>query len=343
MKKFFLLLFFGSALLSQAKIQNQARDPYVGAIVVDAATGQVLFADHADDQTYPASVLKLMDLLIILEKIEAGQLHYSDPVKVTAESCGVGGTQVWLKEHEIFSIEEMLYALMIQSANDAAAALAIQIGGSQEGFITLMNEKAQSLGMTNTHFTSVHGLPPRGGAREPDVTTARDLSTLCLELVKHPDTFKFTAVKQRDFRPDGPRIDMINHNHLIGQVEGCDGFKTGFIQASGYSIAATAKRKDRRVICIVLGSLPPLKRRDTKAAELLAKGFLILPEKTQPPVVKNSLPAPVPMPVEETVQVRKGTWASMLGGILIGLGLAGAAWGAVRWRSRAQGDFIRRS
>lgn len=323
---------------------NQARDPYVGAIVVDADSGQVLFSDRADEQTYPASVLKLMDLLIILEKIEQGYLHYSDPVRVTAEACGIGGTQVWLKEHEVFSMEEMLYALMIQSANDVAAALAIHIGGTQEGFIALMNEKAKSLGMTSTHFTSVHGLPPRGGTREPDVTSARDLATLSRELARHPDAFKFTSVKQRDFRPEGPRIDMINHNPLLGQVEGCDGFKTGFIQASGYSIVATAKRKNRRVICVVLGSLPPAKRRNEKAAELIAKGFLIMPEKTAPPAVTNTLPAPLPMPAEEAMEVvANASWRSMTGGVFIGLGLAGIAWGVVRWRSRAQGDFIRRS
>src|SRR6266704_1103605 len=166
---------------------TMARSPYLGAIVMDAASGRVLFEDQADAKGYPASVLKLMDLLIILEKIEQRQLLLTDPVPVSAKAAKTGGSQVWLAEKESFTVDEMLYALMVQSANDAAVALAEKVGGSTEGVVELMNRKARELGMTSTVFHSVHGLPP-GAGQEHDVTTARDLAVLCRELLKHPDT-----------------------------------------------------------------------------------------------------------------------------------------------------------
>jgi serine-type D-Ala-D-Ala carboxypeptidase (penicillin-binding protein 5/6) len=254
-----------------------SRDPWLGAIVVDASTGKVLYEDQADAKGYPASVLKLMDLLIILEKIEQQQLPLQDQVPVSAKASKTGGSQVWLAEKESFTVDEMLYALMVQSANDAAVALAEKVAGSTDGFIELMNRRAKALGMSSTVFHSVHGLPPAAG-QEHDVTTARDLSRLCRELLKHPDTLRYTSTREHPFRPNvpGKTVQMRTHNHLLGHVEGCDGLKTGYITQSGYSIAVTAARHGQRVIVVVLDSIS-LKVRDAKAAELLAKGFAALP------------------------------------------------------------------
>src|ERR1017187_1897637 len=253
-----------------------SRDPWLGAIVLDAATGKVLYEDHADAKGYPASVLKLMDLLIILEKIEQKQISLQDQVPVSAKASHTGGSRVWLKEKESFTVDEMLYALMIQSANDAAVALAEKVAGSTDAFLELMNRRAKELGMNNTVLHSVHGLPPSKG-QEHDVTTARDLSILCREVLKHPDTVRYTSVRARPFRPDvaGHTVNMTAHNHLLGHVEGCDGLKTGYITASGFSIAVTAARHGQRVIVIVFDSTT-LKVRDAKAAELVAKGFAAL-------------------------------------------------------------------
>jgi serine-type D-Ala-D-Ala carboxypeptidase (penicillin-binding protein 5/6) len=250
-----------------------SRDPWLGAIVVDAANGKVLFEDHADVKGYPASVLKLMDMLIILEKIEHHQLSLQDQVPVSAKAARTGGSQVWLAEKESFTVDEMLYALMVQSANDAAVALAEKVAGSTDAFVELMNQRARELGMNNTVFHSVHGLPP-GRGQQHDITTARDLSILCHELLKHPEVLRYTSTRERPFRPNvpGKTVIMRTHNHLLGHVEGCDGFKTGYITAAGYSIAATAERHGHRVIAIVLDSTTR-KMRDAKAAELLAKGF----------------------------------------------------------------------
>lgn len=251
-----------------------ARNPYVGAIVVDAATGRVLFEDRADTKGYPASVQKLMDLLIILDKLKQGQLSLQDPVPVSAKAAKTGGSQVWLAEKETFTLEEMLYALMVQSANDAAVALAEKVAGSTDAFVDLMNQKAKELGMANTIFHSVHGLPPARG-QEHDVTTARDFATLCRELLRrHPETLQYTSTRERVFRPNQGKktVVMRTHNHLMGHVEGCDGLKTGYFAQAGFSIAVTASRHGQRVIVMVLDS-PDLKTRDSHAAELVAKGF----------------------------------------------------------------------
>ena len=254
-----------------------ARSPYLGAIIVDAADGKVLFEDQANAKGYPASVLKLMDLLVILEKIEQGKLSLQDQVPVSAKASHTGGSRVWLKEKESFTVDEMLYALMVQSANDSAVALAEKVAGSTDAFVELMNQRAQALGMASTVFHSVHGLPP-GKGQQHDVTTARDLSLLCRELLGRPDTLRYTSTRERQFRPGAAKgmVDMRAHNHLLGQVQGCDGLKTGYIAQAGYSIAVTAARNGHRIIVVVLDSTD-LKTRDAKAAELVEKGFAALP------------------------------------------------------------------
>ncbi len=270
-----------------------ARNPYIGAIVMDAVTGQVLIDDQSGAKAYPASVLKLMDLLIILEKIEAGQLSYTNMVGVSAKAAKTGGSQVWLAENETFTLDDMLYALMIQSANDSAVALAEKVAGSTEGMVALMNQKAQSLGMTSTLFQSVHGLPPSAGQQQ-DVTTPRDFAILCRELLKHRDALRYTSTRERPFRTNVPdkTVIMQTHNHLLGQVDGCDGLKTGFTATAGYSIAATAARNGQRVICVVMGS-QDRKTRDAKATELINKGFTLLASQPRPAAV--AAPAAAPM------------------------------------------------
>jgi D-alanyl-D-alanine carboxypeptidase (penicillin-binding protein 5/6) len=268
-----------------------ARNPYRGAIVEDAATGKVLFEDQADVRGYPASMQKLMDLLIILQKIEHGQLSLQDQVPVSAKAAKTGGSQVWLAQKEVFSLDEMLYALMVQSANDAAVAVAEKVAGSTDAFVELMNQKAKELGMNNTAFHSVHGLPPNPG-QEHDVTTARDFAVLCREVVKHPDALRYTSTREKPFRANVPdkKVIMRTHNHLLGHVEGCDGLKTGYFAQAGFSIAVTAARQGQRVVVVVLDS-PDLKTRDHHASELVAKGFAAL---------ASAHPAVNPTPAHET-------------------------------------------
>jgi D-alanyl-D-alanine carboxypeptidase (penicillin-binding protein 5/6) len=256
----------------RATIPGITADPYASAIVMDAATGEPLFIKDATKTVYPASVLKLMDLYVIMDLVQQGKLRLTDVVTASVEAYKMGGSQVYLDVGEQFTVDELLYALMIQSANDAAVALAEHIAGSKEGFVRLMNEKARALGMKNTAFHSVHGLPPAAG-QQPDVTTARDMAILCRALLKFPDALKYTSARERGFRNDS--FKMQTHNNLLTRVRGCDGFKTGYYKLAGYSIAATAERDGRRVIAVVMGS-ETKQARDNAAAKLIEEGFLNL-------------------------------------------------------------------
>ena len=268
----------------RAEIAEKVKSPYLGAIVVDAASGKVLFEDNADEQGYPASVQKLMTLVVILDKVQQGAVKLDDSVQVTAEAAKTGGSQVYLDPKEKFPVEDLIYALMVQSANDAAVALATHVAGSKDAFVELMNAKAKEIGMKNTTFHSVHGLPPSADQR-PDITTARDLSLLARDIVlKHPEALKYTGTQKRGFR--GDKFMMENHDHLLTSYAGCDGLKTGYYKKAGYSIAATASRNNSRVIAIVLGAAAggsdpkhPNAARDAKATELLNKGFAALSAK----------------------------------------------------------------
>jgi D-alanyl-D-alanine carboxypeptidase (penicillin-binding protein 5/6) len=257
-----------------------SRDPYLGAIVVDATTGKVIFEDNADGVGYPASVVKLVNMLIILERVQQGTIRLTDTVTVTAESVNVGGSQCYLRPKETFTVDDLLYALMIKSANDAATALAIHVAGSKAAFIELMNRKAKELGMTSTHFNSVNGLPPRRGIT-PDEATARDLALLARAILKYPDALRYTSTKFYAFRKG--EFEMNNHNHLLGVVEGCDGLKTGYFSKAGFSIVATAQQNNVRLIAVVLGSRYR-HTRDRQAKSLLAENFRSLPPYALAPV-----------------------------------------------------------
>lgn len=270
-------------------LKKVSKTPYLGAIVIDAATGNVIEEDHADAKGYPASMIKLMNLLVILDAVRAQHISLDETVTVSARVSRMGGSQVYLKEKEVFPVEELIYAMMIQSANDAALALAVHYTGSMEVFVDLMNKKAQKIGMSNTVFYSVHGLPP-SGKNSPDITTARDMAKLSRELLKYPEAVKYTSTKVREFRPDAPEpFIMRTHNHLLKDFEGCDGLKTGYFNAAGFSICATAQKKDARAIVVILGS-PSSKERDKHARLLLSKGLMdILINQPAPEVVEKEL------------------------------------------------------
>jgi len=287
---------------------------------MDEATGKVIFEDNADKQGYPASMVKLMDLLIVLEKVKKGAITLEDKVTISAEVALIGGSQVYLKQGEVFSINELIFAMVIQSGNDAATALANHIAGSKAAFVQMMNAKAQELGMKSTRFASVHGLPPSRG-EDPDITTARDMALLCLELVrKYPEALQYTSTRERTFRTN-PLFIMRTHNHLLTNVEGCDGLKTGYFRLAGFSISATASRNGRRVVGVVMGSKQS-KVRDAKATELLTAAFMNLPPlppPPPPPVITNTVDK-----TKEKADVKKssGKTSKTRKAIYIGLAIA---------------------
>jgi D-alanyl-D-alanine carboxypeptidase (penicillin-binding protein 5/6) len=270
--KFLFILFpvIGTAFCARA-IEIRSRDPYYSAVVIDADSGAILKEDHAAAQAYPASMVKMMNLFIVLDDVRAGKLHLDQPVKISHEVAQIGGRQVWLKEGEVFPLEELIYAMMIHSANDAATALAICASGSKEAHAARMTAKAQELGLHNTVFHNVHGLPPAPG-QEADVSSALDMARLAKALLEqHPKTLRYSSIVSRDFRKENP-VKMINSNKLLGHVKGCDGLKTGYFYAGGFSITATARRDGRRVIAVIMGCKDP-NVRNAEASEWIETGF----------------------------------------------------------------------
>jgi D-alanyl-D-alanine carboxypeptidase (penicillin-binding protein 5/6) len=269
---------------------------YKGAILLDAATGNVLFEDRADTVTPPASMTKLMTFAVLHDLLLGGQLTLQTPVTVTARDSRMGGTQVWLKEGEVFPVEDLIYAMMVQSANDASHALARTAGGSIEAFVGMMNAKARELGMTKTTFRTPHGLPASNRrVAEGDLTTPRDFSLLCQHLVRHTEVLKYTNVKLRDFGPPvrAEAVKMDNHNNLLGKIAGVDGLKTGFTNGAGFCLSATAQRGGRRVIVVMMGS-PDSNTRDLKVGELIERGFAQLPPGRAPVTNKSDSPLTAP-------------------------------------------------
>jgi len=259
----------GDQKASQTQASSAKEEPYKSYIVMEAITGKVIEGDNIHLKRPPASVVKLMVALVVMEKVAKGEVKLIDQVAVTREASKIGGSQVYLKEGETFSLEELMKATLIASGNDAAYALAEHTAGSKDEFVKLMNEKAKALNMTDSEFHSVHGLPPSKG-QEPDLSSSSDLAILGRELLKYPKLIEWTSIKSEPFR-DGKFI-MNNHNKLLTRMGGVDGLKTGFYRESGFNIVATAQKNGLRFIVVVLGS-PKAKTRDDIAVEKFKKAF----------------------------------------------------------------------
>jgi D-alanyl-D-alanine carboxypeptidase (penicillin-binding protein 5/6) len=236
---------------------------------MEAQTGAILFEKDIHKERAPASMVKMMLMLIVMEKLHAGELHPSDAIIATAHASKMGGSQVYLREGEMFTLEEMMRAIAIASANDACVAVAEHISGTIEGFLELMNERAKALNMNDTHFQTVHGLPPTNG-NPGDLTSAYDMAMLARELIRYPDLLTWSATKESSLR-DGKFI-LTNTNKLVYQVPGVDGLKTGFHAQAGFNVTATAQRDGLRMIAVVMGA-PSSTVRFDEARRLLALGF----------------------------------------------------------------------
>jgi D-alanyl-D-alanine carboxypeptidase (penicillin-binding protein 5/6) len=239
------------------------------AVLMEAATGAILFEKDMHKQRAPASMVKMMLMLLMAEKLRAGELHLSDTITATAHASKMGGSQVYLREGETFTLEEMLKAIAIASANDACVAVAEHVSGTVEGFIELMNERAKVLNLDDTHFDSVHGLPPSNG-HAGDLTSAHDMAVLARELTTHPEILVWSAMKEDSLR--GGKFVLMNTNKLVYQVPGVDGIKTGFHAQAGFNVTATAQRDGLRMIAVVMGA-PNSSVRFEEAKRLLALGF----------------------------------------------------------------------
>jgi D-alanyl-D-alanine carboxypeptidase (penicillin-binding protein 5/6) len=243
--------------------------PIESILLMEAETGAILFEKDVHKQRAPASMVKMMLMLIVMEKLQAGELHLSDTIMASALSSHMGGSQVYLRAGEALTLEEMMKAIVVASANDACVAVAEHIAGTVEGFVELMNERAKALQMSDTHFESVHGLPASNGT-PGDLTSAHDMALLARQLTKHPELFSWGAIREDSLR-DGKFV-LTNTNKLVYNFPGADGFKTGFHRDAGFNIAATAQRDGLRMIAVVMGA-PSSHVRFEEARRLLSMGF----------------------------------------------------------------------
>lgn len=236
------------------------------ALLMEKTTGRILFAQNEHEKLEPASVTKIMTLLLIMDAIDSGALAYDDVVTVSANAAGMGGSQVFLAEGEQITVEELLKCVCVSSGNDAAVALAEKVAGVTELFVEQMNNRARGLGMDDTHFVNPTGLTAEG-----HVTSAHDIALMSRELLtKHPDIRNFTTIWTDSIR--NGTFDLANTNKLIRRYDGATGLKTGYTASAGYCISATAEREGMELIAVVMkGETADKRNADAKA--LLNYGF----------------------------------------------------------------------
>ncbi len=261
----FCFAFSGYAVKSDEKGELTIKAK--SAVLMDASTGQVLYKYNENEKLPPASVTKIMSLLLIAEAVDSGKIKLTDEVTASAEAAAKGGSQIWLKEGETMTVDEMLKAVAIASANDACCALGEYIAGSETAFVNMMNDKAKDLGMENTHFENCSGLDDD---TVDHLTTAYDIGLMSVELLKHEFIQNYTTVWMDSLR-DGA-TELVNTNRLVRFYNGTTGLKTGTTSKAGKCLSASAKRDGLHLVAVVMGSETSDDRFETAKA-LLNYGF----------------------------------------------------------------------
>ncbi len=260
-----------SIIICPAVIRVNAQQPFEinakSGILIEASSGKILFEQNADEALPPASVTKIMTLLLVMEAIDSGNLKLTDMIRTSTNASQMGGSQIYLKEGEELSAEDMIKSVVISSANDAAVALAEHIAGSEDIFVKMMNEKAKELGMKNTVFENTNGLDDTA---QNHVTSARDIALMSAELIKHKKILEYSSIWMDSIR-DGA-FGLTNTNRLIRFYKGANGLKTGSTSKAGFCISATAERDGMTLIAVVMGS-PTRDIRNAEATKLLDFGF----------------------------------------------------------------------
>lgn len=247
--------------------ENSMKFDCKSAILMEATTGTVLYEYNSDEPLPPASVTKIMTLLLVMEEIEKGNLKYSDTITTSAYAASMGGSQVFLKEGEQMSAEDMIKSVVIASANDAAVALAEHICGSEQIFVQRMNERAKELGMKNTYFENTNGLDDTASHH---LISAGDIAIMSRELIKHEEILKYSSTWMDTIR--NGEFGLTNTNRLVRFYQGATGLKTGSTNKAKFCISATAKRGNMHLICVVMGA-PSSAVRNSIATQLLNWGF----------------------------------------------------------------------
>jgi len=258
-----------NANLNTSLVNNQTTDLALqsgGAVLIEQYSGKVLYDHNMHEKLRPASVTKVMTLLLIMEQIDSGKLNYTDKIPCSENAAGMGGSQIWLDVKEELTVDEMLKAICVVSANDCTVAMAEYIAGSEEAFVQRMNEKAKELGMNDTTFKNCHGIDEDG-----HVTSAYDIALMSRELLtKHPNITKYTTIYMDTLR--NGKSELVNTNKLIRNYKGATGLKTGSTSVALYNLSASATRDDLSLIAVIMKA-PSTKVRFEEAQKLLDYGF----------------------------------------------------------------------
>ena len=268
MKKVLLILLSFFSWMSISLAQEDYTPNAKSAILVDSLSGKVLYEKNADEKLPPASMTKLASMLLIMESIDNETLKFDDMVTISEEAANMGGSQVFLQAGETYSVHDLLKSIAIASGNDAVYAMSEIIGGSHEEFVNMLNKRLKEIGAVNTNFVNAHGLDAEG-----HYSTARDMSIIARELLKHEKILEYTSIYEEYLeKNDGSRIWLVNTNKLVRYYNGVDGLKTGFTKTAGYCLTATAKKDNFRLISVVMGE-DTSENRSADTVKLLNYGF----------------------------------------------------------------------
>lgn len=266
MKKIYLLFIM---LLFIPKVSALKLSPNAkSSILMEASTGEIIYSYNENEKRAPASMTKMMSLILIMEEIEKGNLKWNEKIKVSENAASMGGSQIYLEAGEIMSVHDLVKGISMASANDAVVALAERISGSEEEFVKRMNSKSKELGLTNTNFKNATGLDEEG-----HYSSAKDMGLIAKELVKHKKVLEFSSTYEDYLRQNtNKKFWLVNTNKLIKTYPGMDGLKTGFTENALYCLTATATRNNMRLIGVVMGESDS-KTRNNEMSEMLDYGF----------------------------------------------------------------------
>ena len=259
---------FADELKSGGAAESELAPNARSAILLDADTGTIIYEKNSHDKLPPASITKVMTMLLTMEAISDGRLKWQDKVRTSDYAASMGGSQIFLEPGEEMTVEEMLKGIAMASGNDASVAMAEKIAGSEEEFVKMMNEKAAELGMKDTHFANCNGLPV-----ENHYSSAHDIALMSRELLKYPEITKYTGAYQDYLRKDTEKpFWLVNTNKLVRFYSGADGLKTGYTSEAKFCLSATAKRDGLRTVAVVLGA-PDTKTRNNEISRMFDYAF----------------------------------------------------------------------
>lgn len=261
---FFIMMFLFIGIVKAEDLSLGAKS----AIIMEQSTGNILYENNSHEKMAPASMTKIMSLLLIMEKIDKGSLKWDDVVTISENASSMGGSQILLEPNEEMKVEDLVKGISIASGNDAVVAMAEHIAGSEENFVKMMNAKAKALGLKDTNFVNCHGLDA-----ENHYSSAHDMAVMARELINHKRILKYTSIYETYLRENtDKKIWLVNTNKLVRFKDGVDGLKTGYTKTAGYCLTATMEKNNMRLIATVMGE-EDAKTRNSDVSKMLDYGF----------------------------------------------------------------------